>query len=208
MGNYRDSEDRGPASASSWRRSRRGRSAVPVPTFAVLNDQPIAAGLMATGKEINSIGRDALRAGGKPMLAAIRARTPVRRGHLKRGLRLRIARGQGRIAMLISSSSSRESFAKTRSSGVAARVRGLGGAKDRYRNWYDVPVEYGHRIARSGEGANPFSRKKDADKYSAWGGRVEEHPFMRPGFDETVEQTSRIIEDQVGEKIEVVFERG
>jgi hypothetical protein len=74
------------------------------------------------------------------MLEAIRSRIHDVTGTLSRGLELRPGTNDraGRFSMLIQSWGTRAQFARTRSSGVAEKVRSLGGSRDRYRNWYDL----------------------------------------------------------------------
>ena len=113
------------------------------------------------------------------MLAAMKSRIHDVSGQLRRGLRLRVGRRDrpGRYGVLISSWTTREKFAATRSSGVAARVRGLGEARDRYRVYYGPMVEFGHR--------------------QRGGGRTPEHPFMRPAFDALEASAAELIEQQL-----------
>jgi hypothetical protein len=155
--------------------------------FIVIDGEVLAQQLEAMGAAARKVGRQALEAGGEPMLAAIRGRIHDVTGTLSRGLEIRPGRGDrpGRISMLIQSWGTRARFARTRSSGVAARVRALGGARDRYRNWYDLPVEFGHANASGG-------------------GRTPEHPFARPGFDTTEEATAEGIEAELFTALDAV----
>ena len=146
-------------------------------SFIVLDGEALAQQLEALGAAARKVARQALQTGGGPMLEAIRSRIHDVTGNLSRGLELRPGQGdrEGRFSMLIQSWGTRAQFARTRSSGVAEKVRSLGGARDRYRNWYDLPVEYGHANA-SGDGQTPA------------------HPYARPGFDTTEEATGEGIE--------------
>lgn len=156
-------------------------------TFELLNDE-LGLRLEAVGSAIGRIAHQALREGGGPMLSAIKSHIHSITGLLAGGLALRAGKNDraGRYSMLISSWTTREVFAMTRSSGVAARVRGLGQARDRYRTWYGVPVEFGHANARGG-------------------GRTPEHPFMRPGFDEAEVSTLALVEERLGEALDAAL---
>jgi hypothetical protein len=152
--------------------------------FAIIDGDILATRLEATGQAARKIARGALKAGGSPMLAAIQSRIHDVSGLLRRGLRLRAGRGdwQGRYSMLISSWTTRETFAKKKPGAKVAP----GGARDRYRVYYGIMVEYGHRNAHGG-------------------GQTPEHPFVRPGFDATAESTGQLVEQMLLDGIDAAF---
>ncbi len=135
--------------------------------------------------------RDAMKYGSDPMLASIQRRAPRRSGLLSHSLKISVCRGDrpGRFAVRITASSTREQFALSRLAsgrvGHAQRVAALGGRKDKYKVYYALMVEAGHK-ARGG-------------------GRVPPHPFAKPGFDATVDQTATEIMDRLVNNIEHNF---
>ena len=151
-------------------------------TLQLLDGERLADALDGLGKTVaRRLGRQALKEGGQPMLAAIRGRVHSVTGVLASGLKMRPGRGDrpGRISMLIVSETTRQRFAAAHPS----RRVSPGGARDRYRVYYGPMVEFGHRVAGgSGE-------------------RVPAHPFLRPGFDSTVEAAGGIIEKTVGDEV-------
>lgn len=157
--------------------------------LTILDGESVARDLEALPlKMARQIGHEALREGGEPMVAAIRARIHSRTGLLAGGLKIRNAKGDrpGRIAVLITSTTSREKFAAAQSSGVAKRVRLAGQSSDRYAVYYGLNVEFGHANVRGG-------------------GDVPPHPFLLPGFDTTVESVLDTAEQKVGESLDAVW---
>lgn len=157
--------------------------------FGVEDGQILAERLKATGKAAGRIARKALKAGGQPMLTAIRGRVRRNTGLLSEGLRLRFGRGdhRGKYSVLISSRTTRARFArKKKFYRIAA-----GQPSDRYAIYYGLMVEYGHRQRPGGRtGSDGF---------------VRAYPFARPGFDATVGQTAELIEQLVADGITDAF---
>jgi hypothetical protein len=154
-------------------------------TLQVIDGEILAQALEGLPPAIaRGIGRSALREGGGPMVAAIKARIHSVTGLLGGGLRLRSASGDrpGRIAVLISSTTTRQTFAtKGRRRKVAK-----GGARDPYRVYYGPMVEFGHKVAGSSA-------------------TVPAYPFVRPGFEATVDAAGQAIEESIWSGLESQF---
>lgn len=118
------------------------------------------------GKEAAKIGRAALRATAKPLLAAARDNVPVDQGRLKRSLRIRVDRalknGERTGLRVIISVSGRLGY-RPRKTDRASTVKGKLG-----------PAKYDYQI-----GSRP-------DVYGAlieFGLGVRQQPFLRPAWD-------------------------
>jgi len=145
------------------------------------------------------IAKAALKEGSKPILAAIKSYIHSRTGLLAGGLKVRVARGDraGRVAVLIQSWPTREKFAASR---PGRKVAG-GDAKDRYRVYYGTFVELGHKV-RGAAGETVGYTGRVYKRKGVVGGRVDAHPFIAPGFDETADAAGEIIEQRLGEGID------
>jgi hypothetical protein len=144
-------------------------------TFQVQGGDSIAAWLSGLPDKVaRRIGVAALKAGAKPMIAAIRSRIHSVSGLLARSLKAHAGKGdrEGRTSLIISANTTRAAFARAKPSHRVAAGRDT----DRYVVYYGYPVEFGHRIA----GVT---------------GAVPPHPFIRPGFDSTAEEAGDIIEE-------------
>lgn len=155
-------------------------------TITVTGEQELAIDLLGIERSLaRGIIRGALKAGGEPMLAAIRSRIRSRTGLLSSSVRVRAGKGDrpGRTSVIISAWATAGSFAKHREqagrSGVAAKVRESyqGRMRSRYDLYYGYFVEMGHKGAPA-------------------------HSFARAGFDATVDQSADLIEQALAEGIE------
>ncbi len=166
-------------------------------TVEVANGDEIAAALGGMSKAlVRKIGKAALAAGARPMLAAIRGRINRVSGNLAAGLRLIPGKGDrpGRLSLLVQSRTTREAFArrldKAGRLSQAASVRSKGNARDRYKVYYGLMVEAGHAGPKGGSERTPA------------------HPFMRPGFDSTVENSASTITAELSAGVDDYWLRG
>jgi len=145
--------------------------------------EEIAAAFGRMGGAARKLAQGALKAGGVPITAAVLSHIHDVSGLLRLGTRVRAGRGDrpGRYSVYMSSQTTARRYASYgRRRKVAA---GMGSGSRRYRIWHWPAVEFGHRIVTKGG--------RDTGK------RVEAHPFIRPGFDQSVGGAMDIVEEQV-----------
>ena len=174
----------------AFKRQHRAGGGGPVNTITLAGLDELAEQFAGMERAIaKGVARDALREGGAPMLAAMKARVSVRTGLLAGSLRMRAGSGDraGRTSVIISASATAtraaEAFREAghrKMAGYALRSR-----VERYNVYYGMMVEYGH-----------------AAPYDAGGEKVAgEHPFARPSFDEHVDTSADLIEEKLFEGI-------
>jgi HK97 gp10 family phage protein len=154
---------------------------MPALTYTLTGGEELVARFLELPAVIGrKVARDSLRAGFAPVLAAIRATTPVRSGFLASSERLKVGRGDFPGRYSIGATASRATFARRMLSqgrrSMAAQALASGKASDRYRVFYARFVESGH-------------------------GDVAANPFMKRGFDATVDKAGQTIEQVLGDGI-------
>lgn len=157
-------------------------------TITITGEQELAIDLLGIERSLaRGITRNALKAGGGPMLASIRSRIRSRTGLLSSSVRLRAGKGDraGRTSVIISAWATAQSFAKHREQagrgleGSAVRDRYKGKPRSRYSVYYGYFVEMGTKGAPA-------------------------HSFARAGFDATVDQSAETIEQSISDGIGAV----
>jgi len=145
--------------------------------------EEIAAAFEQMGGAARRLAQGALKAGAVPITAAVLSHIHDVTGLLRLGTKVRVGRGDrpGRYSVYMSSQTTAKRYASHgRRRQVAA---GATGGSRRYRIWHWPAVEFGHRIVARGG--------RDTGKM------VAAHPFIRPGFDQSVDGAMDIVEEQV-----------
>lgn len=174
-------------------------SVFPTTSLVILGSEELRRALSDIEPNIQrQYARRALRAGGMPLLAAMRSRIKSRTGLLAGSLKLRAGRGdrKGRTSLLISANVTAAAMA-SHYERIGRRGK-MNELRDRYKNrenasykvWWARAVEFGHK--------GPFGSEK----------ATPPHSFARAGFDSTAENAADIIEEKLLSDIESDFAKG
>ena len=148
----------------------------------VQGGEAVSQALEQTAQTISGpVVRKGMNAGGVEITAAVRRHIHSVSGLLAAGTRVRAGRGDqpGRYSVYMSSQTTANRYAtRGRTRKVAA-----GAGSRKYRIWHWPAVEYEHRIV--------------TNKGNDTGKTVAAHPFVRPGFDESIDGAMDIVETTV-----------
>ena len=139
----------------------------------------------------------------QPMVEAMRAGIHSDTGLLAQGLRARNAGGAGRPAVVIKSVTTRGRWNKS------GRRSAAGAKSDKYRVYYGMMVETGHRSTpRNKIAGGRFVGMANTYGKTSIAPDVPPHPFMRPAFDAMEESVGQVIEDALGAAIDAAWAAG
>ena len=152
-------------------------------SLEVTGGESVTQAVEQTAQAISGpVVRKAMNAGGVEITAAVARHIHDQSGLLRSGTRVRAGRGDqpGRYSVYMSSQTTARRYA---SFGGRCRTVAAGAPSRKYRIWHWPAVEYEHRIVAKGG--------RDTGK------TVAAHPFIRPGFDESIEGAMDLVETTV-----------